>query len=183
MANEKWMEQATRQGDTIALLAAEYQTSIDEILEDNGVNSLKSQTSSYINTRAKALNIPLTTALPTLKKIVLENDINEFVRSIGGDCKPFQKGSTTLNRKLAGCATGGYSVLSNTTRMMLPERPRVPVAKSPGPAPGTLVPTALVAAQVQTSSGGSALLWIGGFLLAAGIGYAVLKSKKGETHG
>lgn len=183
MANEKWMEQATRQGDTIALLAAEYRTTTDEILEDNGVHSLASQPSSYVTSRAKALNIPLSTPLATIKKIVLENDINEFVRGLGGDCKPFQKGSTTLNRKLAGCPTGGFSVLSSQTRMMLPERPRVAVAKSPGPAPGALVPTAIVASQVQSSSSGSAVLWIGGILLACGIGYAVMKSKKGEAHG
>jgi hypothetical protein len=162
-----WVPTYTRKGDTLAILMAAYGVSLNEILEQNGLSPMSKMSSTYVASRAKALG--LSTSNPNVKKIILENDINEWVYSRGGTCLDFKPGSTTDGRKLAGCTTGGFAVFNDDTEIFLPNKARVgvparPVKPGEG-APGTLVP-------VGTSSG---IPWWAWALGALGLGLVAKK--------
>lgn len=164
-----WVPTYTRNGDTLAILMTAYGVSLNEILERNGLTPLSKQLPSYVYERSAELGIPSTFSAADRKKIVLENDINEWVHSRGGSCLPFKPGSTTAGRKLAGCVEGGYAVFNDTTEIMLPNKPRAGVPARPAKpdegAPGTKMP-------VRFSRGTPWWVWALG---ALGLGIVVKK--------
>lgn len=144
MAGE-WVKQKTKPGDTLALLIAEYGVSLNDILRQNNIVPPSDYTDSYINKRWAELGLPSTMAKATAKKIITENDINEWVHGLGGSCMDFQPGSTTDMRKLKGCPSGGWAVFNAATIIALPNTGRREVAKVAGPAelPGSKLPAVI----------------------------------------
>lgn len=161
MTSFDWVPTYTRAGDTLAILMAAYGVSLNDILLHNGLTPISKMSASYVADRAKALG--LSTSNPDVKKIIMENDINEWVYSRGGSCLQFVPGSTTQGRKLAGCVEGGFAVFNDNTEILLPNKPRAgvptrPVKPGEG-APGTKLPV-----HMRSRVG-----WVGWLLGAAGI--------------
>jgi hypothetical protein len=133
---------------------------------------LSDQTNVYINERAGDLGLPLTTNLVALKKIILENDINAWVYSRGGECKPLSRKDAA--KQLASCPLGHHAIFTSSTEIMLPAKRRgtSPVAANTpaqgAPPTGTPAP----AAKTAPSYAGVA---VGGLALAGLVAYLVTR--------
>ena len=174
-----WIPTKTKDGDTLSLLMADYGVALNDILLANGLSPIAKYTDSYVSQRSRELGIAASQySLATLKKIIQENDINEWVHSIGGECQKFVPGSTTAGRKLAGCPTGGFAVFTRDTEIMLPNKARKGVVSRPAQpnegAPGAQLP---VAVSTHGPSTGAKIFLAVGTIACVGLAVKAFTSK------
>lgn len=120
-----WTKQRTRQGDTLATLARDYGTTVEKIVAANGVCPPSQHSDRYLSQQAQAYMLPTNLPRRTLSKLVLERDIQKWVRSIGGDCEDIREGSQTQAARLLACAPGHYCRFTSDTSVVLPARKRL----------------------------------------------------------
>ena len=120
-----WTKQRTRQGDTLSTLARDYGTTIEKIVAANGVCPPSQHSDRYLSQQAQAYMLPTSLPRKTLSKLVLERDVQKWVRSIGGDCEDIREGSQTQTMRLMTCPPGHYCRFTSDTSVVLPARKRL----------------------------------------------------------
>ena len=120
-----WTKQRTRQGDTLTTLARAYGTSVNDILAANDVCPPSQHSDRYLSQQASAFMLPSNLPRASLSKLVLERDIQKWVRSIGGDCEDIREGSMTQNARLLTCPPGHYCCFSSDVSINLPLKKRI----------------------------------------------------------
>ena len=120
-----WTKQRTRQGDTLTTLARAYGTSVNDILAANDVCPPSQHSDRYLSQQASAFMLPSNLPRASLSKLVLERDIQKWVRSIGGDCEDIREGSMTQNARLLTCPPGHYCHFSSDVSINLPFKKRI----------------------------------------------------------
>ncbi len=120
-----WTKQRTRQGDTLSTLARDYGTTVEKIVAANGVCPPSQHTDRYLSQQAQAYMLPTNMPRRMLSKLVLERDIQKWVRSIGGDCEDIREGSQTQTTRLMSCPPGHYCRFTSDTSVVLPARKRL----------------------------------------------------------
>jgi peptidoglycan hydrolase-like protein with peptidoglycan-binding domain len=125
LENDMWTKQRTRQGDTLTTLARAYGTSVNDILAANDVCPPSQHSDRYLSQQASAFMLPSNLPRASLSKLVLERDIQKWVRSIGGDCEDIREGSMTQNARLLTCPPGHYCCFSSDVSINLPLKKRI----------------------------------------------------------
>jgi len=120
-----WTKQRTRQGDTLSKLSRDYGTTVEKIVAANGVCPPSQHTDRYLSQQAQAYMLSTNLPRPALSKLVLERDIQKWVRSIGGDCEDIREGSQTQTTRLMSCPPGHYCRFTSDTSVVLPARKRL----------------------------------------------------------
>jgi len=120
-----WTKQRTRQGDTLSTLARDYGTTVEQIVAANGVCPPAQHSDRYLSQQAQAYMLPTNLPRRTLSKLVLERDIQKWVRAIGGDCEDIREGSQTQTARLLSCPPGHYCRFTSDTAINLPLRKRL----------------------------------------------------------
>lgn len=120
-----WTKQRTRQGDTLSTLARDYGVAVEQIVAANGVCPPSQHSDRYLSQQAQAYMLPTNLPRRTLSKLVLERDIQKWVRSIGGDCEDIREGSQTQTARLMSCPPGHYCCFTSDTSINLPLRKRL----------------------------------------------------------
>ena len=120
-----WTKQRTRQGDTLSKLSRDYGTTVEKIVAANGVCPPSQHSDRYLSQQAQAYMLPSNLPRTSLSKLVLERDIQKWVRSIGGDCEDIREGSQTQTTRLMSCPPGHYCCFTSDTSIVLPMRKRL----------------------------------------------------------
>ena len=120
-----WTKQRTRQGDTLSKLSRDYGTTVEKIVAANGVCPPSQHSDRYLSQQAQAYMLPSNLPRTSLSKLVLERDIQKWVRSVGGDCEDIREGSQTQTTRLMSCPPGHYCCFTSDTSIVLPMRKRL----------------------------------------------------------
>ena len=124
---DSFSPQFTNTGDTLAILAASYGVSAKSIVEANGIEWTLpvAEAKEVLNEYKLPFGGLSKTQIQTLARV---NMINEWVLSRNGKCMPFDPGASLLGRKMIPCASGGYSVFTNDSEILLPDKSRKKIA-------------------------------------------------------
>lgn len=120
-----WTKQRTRQGDSLTSLARAYGVSIEKILLANGITPPAKHTARYLAQKSQEYQIPANLPRAAMSKLVMEYDIQRWVRSVGGDCEAPRPGSQAQIKHLIACAPGYYCRFTKDTAIELPVKKRL----------------------------------------------------------
>ena len=129
-----WTKQRTRDGDDLSTLARAYGTSIDKVLSANGIRTPEDHTDRYLAAKAQEYLIAVNLPRPMLSRLVLERDIQQWVRHLGGECEELRAGSKAQIQKIMACAPGCTCHFTSDNEVVLPARKRAVVLHGLGEA-------------------------------------------------